>query len=258
MDLETIDDGIYEMQHRPNWRGLDIELSPQEELACAFRIVAQAGCNLDVAGHITAVADGAGNMWCNPWGIWWEEICASDIIMVDKDGNHLAGRWPPNPAIFIHTEVHQRRGRAGRVALHNHPHYGILLGTMGIVPEVTDQQSCVVANEVGLYNEYGGGVATLDEGVGFADGVGDHATALLKNHGCLITAPSVRLAAYKAVMFERMCRLNYEALAVGVKPSPVPEDQQSAMKPLMSRYACNFFWEGAVRQLLAREPDVLT
>jgi ribulose-5-phosphate 4-epimerase/fuculose-1-phosphate aldolase len=133
------------------WRGLDIELTPQQELACAFRIIAQAGANLDMTGHITSVADD-GNMWCNPWGLWWEEVRASDIIKVDKDGNQLDGRWGLNPAIFIHTEVHQRRGALGRVAVHNHPHYGILLGTMGVVPVVVDQQSCAVAGEIGLYD----------------------------------------------------------------------------------------------------------
>jgi ribulose-5-phosphate 4-epimerase/fuculose-1-phosphate aldolase len=101
-------------------------------------------------------------------------------------------------------------------------------------------------------------VATLDEGVDFAEGVGAKSAAILKNHGCLITAPDITQATYKAVMFERLCRLNYEALSVGVKPDPVPDDLQATMKPLMLRYAATIYWEGAVRQLLAREPDVLT
>jgi ribulose-5-phosphate 4-epimerase/fuculose-1-phosphate aldolase len=257
LDFSSSEDGRYEMAERPAWRGLDISLSLQQELACAFRIIARSGCNLDVAGHITWVVDDDGNMWTNPWGLWWEEVKASDMVLVDSEGNHLDGKWPANPAIFIHTELHRRRGDRGRVAVHTHPYYGVLLGTMEVVPQVTDQQACIFYEEIGVYDEYTGGVTDLSEGVSFANGVGDKSVVLLKNHGALITAPNIRQATFKAVTFERTCRLNYDALAAGVKPSVVAEDVQMKVKAPILRYATESFWEGAVRQLIAREPEVL-
>jgi ribulose-5-phosphate 4-epimerase/fuculose-1-phosphate aldolase len=251
-------DRLYALEERPGWPGLEDELTPQQELACAFRILAEAGCNLDLAGHITWVADDAGSMWTNPWGLWWEEVRASDILRVDADGTLLEGRWPVNPAIFVHTEIHRRRGARGRVAVHNHPYYGVLLGTLDVVPQVTDQQSTMFVDDVTLYDEYNGGVTNLDEGVAFADGVGEKSAALLRNHGCLVTAPNIRQAVYKTVMLERMCRLNYDALVAGIKPIPVPDESQRVMRNVMLRYSSHVFWEGAVRQLLAREPEVLT
>ncbi len=257
IDFSESPDGSFELEERPKWRGLDVTLTPQQELACALRIISRSGCNLDIAGHITWVADTDGNMWTNPWGMWWEEVKASDIILVDKNGNHLDGRWPANPAIYIHTEVHQRRGKRGAIAVHTHPHFGVLLGTMEIVPQVTDQQACIFADELTLWDEYTGGVSTLDEGVAFADAIGDKSVVLLKNHGCLVTAPTIMQATYKSVTFERTCRLNYEAIAAGVKPSTVPEDIQRKTKNSILRYAPPVYWEGAVRQLIAGEPDVL-
>jgi ribulose-5-phosphate 4-epimerase/fuculose-1-phosphate aldolase len=258
MELERDDDGgLYRLKQYPEWRGLDVELTPQQELACAFRILAAAGCNVDIAGHITMVADESGNMWVNPWGMWWEEVRASDILLVSPEGEKLAGRWEINGAIFIHTEVHQRRGEVATVAVHNHPYYGVLLGTMGIVPEITDQQACMFKDEVGLWDEYTGGVSSVQAGVKFADAVGDRSVVLLAHHGCLVTAPNIAQAAFKVVTFERTCKLNYDAIMAGVKPAIVPEEHQGFMKNGLLRYSSVMYWEGAVRQLLAQQPDVL-
>ena len=61
-------------------------------------------------------------MWVNPWGLWWDEVTASDVCAVDFDGNVVEGRWDVTPAIHIHTELHRRRPDA-RVVVHNHPYH---------------------------------------------------------------------------------------------------------------------------------------
>jgi len=237
-------------------QGLGVELTEKQKLACALRILARAGCSLDVSGHITIVQDQSGAMLCNPYGLWLEEVRASDICLVSADGEVLDGPYDVSPAVFIHTELHRVR-RDATVIIHNHGHYGVLLGTMGIVPEVTDQQSCLLAEEVVLFDEYGGAVADMSAGASLAAGVGEASAVLLANHGCLSLAPTLEKGVYKAVVFERMCRLNYEAMAAGVKPSIVADESQLEMKPVLSTFSSQVFWEGAVRQLLTIEPEVL-
>ncbi len=65
-------------------------------------------------------------MWCNPWGLWWEEVRASDILRLDADGEIVDGQWDVTPAVFLHTELHRARADA-RVIVHNHPYYATLL-----------------------------------------------------------------------------------------------------------------------------------
>ena len=50
-------------------QGLGVELTEKQKLACALRILARAGCSLDVSGHITIVQDQSGAMLCNPYGL---------------------------------------------------------------------------------------------------------------------------------------------------------------------------------------------
>ena len=51
---------------------------------------AHEGWRENLSGHITwATPDGG--MWCNPWGIWWDEVRASDILRLDADGEIVEG-----------------------------------------------------------------------------------------------------------------------------------------------------------------------
>src|SRR5262249_3831817 len=88
--------------------GIGHELSTEQELACALRILARGAWRANLDGHISwATSDGG--MWMSPWGIWWDEVKASDIIRLDADGNVVDGKWDVTGAVNIHTELHRTR-----------------------------------------------------------------------------------------------------------------------------------------------------
>jgi hypothetical protein len=99
---------------------IGVELSNEQALAVAFRHLAAIGFPENMAGHITWQLDGQTDMFVNPWGLWWQELTASDICVVDSDARVVRGRWDVTPAIHIHTELHRVRDDA-RVVIHNHP-----------------------------------------------------------------------------------------------------------------------------------------
>lgn len=233
------------------------ELTVPQQMACAARILASNNYALDVAGHITVVRpEGDGSMWCTPYGLWWREITASDIIVIDADGNVIEGRWDVTPAVFIHTELHRARPDA-QVILHNHPYYGSLLSTMHVVPDVTDQQACMFDGDMMLFNEYTGGVDTADGGAYLADAVGGATAVVLANHGVLITGSTVAQTTCRSTNFERTCRLNYDAMASGQKAIPVPPETRSVLKHAINTISVDYYWGGEVRELLRRSPEVL-
>ncbi len=233
------------------------ELTVPQQMACAARILAANGFALDVAGHITVMRPGGdGTMWCTPYGLWWREVTAGDIIVLDADGEVIEGRWDVTPAVFIHTELHRSRPDA-RVIVHNHPHHGSLLSTMHLAPEITDQQACMFDGDIALFDEYTGGVDDADGGRYLAESIGGATATILANHGVLLTGESEAQATYRATNFERTCRLNYEALAAGEKPIPVPPAHRPQLKAAINSMSVDYYWGGAVRHLLAREPEVL-
>ena len=104
--------------------GPGIELTPAQELAIALRHLDDVGWCENLTGHIT-VQQGD-EFLVNPWGLWWAEVRARDLLTIDADGAVLAGEWDVTPTVHIHTELHRRRTDAA-VVVHNHPPYASAL-----------------------------------------------------------------------------------------------------------------------------------
>ncbi len=234
--------------------GIGHALSIEQELACALRILAHEGWRENLSGHITWAAPDGG-MWCNPWGIWWEEVRASDILRLDADGNIVEGKWDVTPAVFLHTELHRARSDA-TVIVHNHPYYATLLAAMGELPRMVHQNSCIFDGELAFVDEYGG-IEDANDGKWLAREMDDASGVLLAHHGAIVTAPTIASACYKAVTFERMCHFTYDIVQAGQTPVELPVAARAALKPVLQQNTPQAYWDGAVRLLLRDEPEVL-
>jgi ribulose-5-phosphate 4-epimerase/fuculose-1-phosphate aldolase len=234
--------------------GVGRELTVPQELACALRILAAEGWRENLSGHITwATPDGG--MWCNPWGIWWEEARAADILRLDADGEIVEGPWDVTPAVFLHTELHRTRADA-TIVVHNHPYYATLLAALHEPPRIVHQNSCIFDGEIAFVDEYAG-VDDAEQGKWLATQIGDASGILLAHHGAIVTGSTIGEACYKAVTFERMCRFTYDTVVAGRTPVEIPTEGRAELKAALRQNTPRAYWDGAVRQLLAREPEVL-
>ncbi|MCU1621986.1 MAG: putative aldolase [Frankiales bacterium] len=237
--------------------GIGVELTPQQQLACSFRVLARTGFSENIAGHITWAPTDDGSMWVNPWGLWWEEVKASDLCRVDAGGRVLEGKWDVTPAIHIHTELHRRRPDA-RVVVHNHPYHVSVLAGAGILPELVHQTGSLFDGDLHLVEEYSGEVDTAELAVRLAEQIGDYSTTILASHGVIVTAPTIEEATYKAASIDRVCRLAYDLLAIGRDPLPIGRGIKVGMKKSLLERGTEVYWNGAVRSLLRTDPEVLT
>ncbi len=135
--------------------GPGIELTPAQELAIALRHLDDVGWCENLTGHIT-VQQGD-EFLVNPWGLWWAEVRAHDLLTIDADGAVLVGEWDVTPAVHIHTELHRRRADAA-VVVHNHPPYASALAAIGELPDLVHQNSSILADELVLVTDYDGEV----------------------------------------------------------------------------------------------------
>ena len=236
--------------------GIGLDLAIEQELACALRILAHEGWQENLSGHITWADGDDGEMWVNPWGMWWSEVKASDIMRVSLDGDIVAGKWDVTGVVFIHTELHRARPDA-RIVVHNHPYAATVLSCLGVEPVISHQNACLFEGELAFVDEYDGAVESAEAGRVLAEKVGKASGVLLANHGALITAETIGAACYRAVTFERMCRFTLDALQAGRELRPLPGASRAELKDLLNRVTGPAYWDGAVRQLIAREPDVL-
>ena len=235
---------------------IGFELSVAQELACALLILATHGWRENLSGHITVALDD-GSFMSNPWGLWWQEVRARDIVTVAPDGSVIDGQWDVTPAVFIHTELHQARPEA-KVIVHNHPYHATLLACLGMAPTISHQNSALFAGEIATIDEYDGTIESVESGQWLAAQVGAATVVLLANHGAIVTGESFGAACYRAVTFERACRFTVDALRAGATLRELPSASIGALQAELKRNTAAAFWNGAVRQLLAREPEVLT
>ena len=232
------------------------ELTVPQQMACAARILASQGYALDVAGHITVVRPGDdGTMWCTPYGLWWRELTASDIIVIDAAGEVIEASGTSRPRC---SSTPRSTGLAPTPRSDPQPSVlRVALVTLHVEPEISDQQACMFDGDVLLFDEYTGGVDDAEGGDYLATAIGGANAIILANHGVLIAGGSVAQATYRASTFERSCQLNYDALASGHKPVPVRPSSGACSSVRSTRSARPVLLGRRSPEPLAAEPEVL-
>src|SRR5712675_1074673 len=118
---------------RPDFQTASQErLHRKQRLAAAFRLFARYGFDEGVAGHITARdPEKTDHFWVNPFGMYFGHIRASDLLLVNHDGDVVEGKHPVNAAAFaIHSQVHAARPDVVAAA-HAHSMYGKSWSSLG-------------------------------------------------------------------------------------------------------------------------------
>lgn len=238
----------------PRKKPLLPELTPHAELALLCRLLHAEGYDDHIAGHIT-YRQPDGTMLINPWELAWDELQASDILRLNKEGKVIEGHWNANPAINLHLEIHARRPDV-RVIIHNHSRYGTIWADAQRVPPVYDQTSSQVNGELVLFDEYNSAVNDIGEGASCAEALGQSKWALLANHGVLVVAGDIRQAHLRALTLEWRCRQAWHVEALG-GGRPIRDDVVDQVGGMIDGNGFPFLWEAMARKEIARHPTVL-
>ena len=233
------------------------DLSNEQALAVAFRHLAAIGFAENMAGHITWQLDGQSDMLVNPWGLWWQELTASDICVVDEDARVMRGRWDVTPAIHIHTELHRARADA-RVVIHNHPYYVCVLAALGALPDLVHQTGALFLDDLCLVEEYDGEVDSPSRAAELATYIGNANLTILANHGVIATGRNLAEAVYRAASIERVCKLAYDVMLTNQKPVEMKRSDLVGMQASLIERAADVYWAGAARMTIKADPDVLS
>ncbi|BEI95630.1 hypothetical protein CcaverHIS631_0105790 [Cutaneotrichosporon cavernicola] len=194
----------------------------KERLAGAFRIFARLGYDEGVAGHIT-VRDVVNPhaFWVNPYGVAFDQMTASDLLLIDHDGNVLGGGKDGDGQLFnaagfaIHGSIHRQRQDI-HAAAHSHSYFGRAFSCLGRNIDLASVEGAQYGETVRLYDDFGGVVLDDAEGLAICKALGPAGKgAILQNHGILTAAGTVDAAVAYFVRLERLCQAQLEADAAG-------------------------------------------
>jgi ribulose-5-phosphate 4-epimerase/fuculose-1-phosphate aldolase len=238
---------------RPGRRDLLPPLGERAQVALMCRMLFQEGWDDHIAGHITFRSDD-GTLLTNPWELAWDEICGSDIVTLDEEGQHLDGDWNVTPAIGLHIQLHKLRPDL-RVVIHNHPRWSSIWANLQRIPPVYDQTAAHCGVDLPLFDEYQGTLEAEDKSLATARALGGAKWALLANHGALVVGKDLRQAHLRAITLEWRCRRAWEAEIAG---GGVPLNDEAVQKvAITDPNGFPFLWEAMARRELRRDPGLL-
>src|SRR5262245_40038968 len=163
------------------------------DLTTALRAAVRHGLNEGVCNHFSMTVPGREDLFLvNPQGLHWSEITPGDLVMADGAGNIIEGKYQVEAsAFFIHGRIHAGNARA-KVVLHTHMPYATALTSIrdGRI-EMCTQNAFRYWNRIAYDDEYSGVALSAEEGDRMCRAMGDKPILFLRNHGVIVSGPTV-------------------------------------------------------------------
>ena len=238
-------------------------LHRKQRLAASYRLFAELGFEVGLAGHFTARDPvETDHYWINPLGVSFSQVRASDLLRVNGEGQVVEGDGLLNTsALELHYELQRARPQVVGIA-HLHGFHGRVWSSLGrLFQPITAESGAFVGEQV-LFNRHalrnaGGGLLQDRDQVAraFVETFADNNLLVWQNHGLWTTGQTVESAAWRFILADDTARAHLLAFSAG-QPR-VPElDEGSASRAQRELHGwLNFLplWDRIVRQ----QPDLL-
>lgn len=196
------------------------------QLAAAYRLVDHFGWTELIYGHLTARVPGPEHHFLiNPYGLNYDEVCASNLVKIDLDGEIVGhSEHPVSRAGFvIHSAIHMADSDTNQCVMHTHTRAGMAVAALedGLLP--VSMTSTGFFGRI-AYHDYEGVSLYENERDRLLANLGDKKAMILRNHGLLTVGRTVAEAFLNLYRLERACQIQLDAMAAGrirVLPEPV-------------------------------------
>lgn len=212
--------------HPPTWMSTE-EWQTRVDLAAAYRLAVVYGWTDLNNTHFSARIPGTEHFLLNPFGMLFDEITASSLIKLDRDGNILSDSdYPSNPAGFvIHSAIHMSSPDLNWV-IHTHSRFGTAVATQkqGLLP-VTQKALTLLGWTT--YHDFEGAAFDRGERPRIVGDLGDKRILILRNHGLMTVGKTVGEAFVWMYRIETACRIQIDALSGGSELQSLSEATQA-------------------------------
>jgi len=231
-------------------------LTTQQKVALACRILDRDGHESALAGQVSARGGKPGTYWTLRFGLGFDEVRESNMLLVDGDLNVLAGEGMPNPANRFHLWIYRARPDVHAI-VHAHPPYASALSMIAEELIVSHMDTCVLYENCAYLPEWPGVPIGDEEGEIICAALGDKQAVLLAHHGLLTAAKTIEEAAVLAFYMERAARLQLLARAIGPIKRVEPELAREARRYRGSPKYIAATFDYLARRVLRESPDCL-
>ena len=237
----------------------DAERKARVELAAAYRIFDMLGWTEMIFNHITVRVPGPDvRFLINPFGLHYREVKASNLVLIDLEGNVLReSKWPVNKAGFvIHSAIHGSVPNAHCV-MHTHTTNGVAVSCLKDGLSSDNFYGAMLHGRV-AYHELQGVTVDMAERESIVHDLGDKHVMILRNHGLLSWGANVAEAYLRLWTLQRACDVQLAAARAGGEVNRLPPEVLERMLaesgPGESR-PCHDVFAALVRLVDAQDPS---
>jgi L-fuculose-phosphate aldolase len=223
-----------------------------DELARACRILEMEGHGDMTLGHLS-LRDSAGRgFWLKRNRIALGEVCgADDFVLVDWDGQQLAGSGGRHSEWPIHSEILRARPDV-QVVAHTHPFHACVVSASlePLQPYGLDADYFI---DVPRHIDQVALITTKEEAAALARALGQGFAVFMANHGVTFAGTSVRHATCVGVFLEKACKAQLAGQAAGFRASmPDLATRGKRRSQMMTPAHWEHCWHYFCRKLAAR------
>ncbi|MDE2560787.1 MAG: class II aldolase/adducin family protein [Sphingomonadales bacterium] len=202
----------------------EAEWQARQELAACYRVFDLMGWSESIYNHISVRVPGeAGAFLINPFGLLYSEVCASNLVKIDIDGNCLDGSsYPVNKAGFVqHSYFHRNLDWAHAIChVHTTATMAVCSHEEGLMP--ISFYACNFQGRLG-YHDFEGITVRAEEGERLQKNLGNHRILMLRNHGPVVMGRAIPEMFIQMWSLQRACEIQVATLAQG-NPIRIPQD----------------------------------
>ena len=177
------------------------------DICCAARLLYRQGLSVANAGHLSVAID-ENTMLVNHFGPSFATLKPENIIRVDFSGKILDGDFYVNDTIRLHGIIHRENPQAIAVGTRIR-RATVTFSAFRLEPEIYDQESCILADDVAIVDDDYEGLASEAERVmPIALSLREKPIAILPNHGAMTTGDNIQPAFVRMVLLEGMVQRN--------------------------------------------------
>ena len=238
----------------------DAEWRARVDLAAIFRLLAHYGMSDLANGALGArVPDQPDHYLLHPYGMFWEEARASDLVKIGPDGRPTSATapWLNDGAVNLCRWIFSARADA-QFFVHGHEEEVMAVGSIedGLLP--LNQPAVYLAHITG-YIEY-----EFDEddayGVHFQETLGAHEILISRNHGYYALGATAAAAFFRAYFLRQTCSAQVKTLSMGREPHLIDPQRVAQYQDQMDasehyNYNGETEWPGLIRMLERTQAD---
>jgi ribulose-5-phosphate 4-epimerase/fuculose-1-phosphate aldolase len=237
----------------------EAERKARVELAACYRVFDMLGWTEMIFNHITLRVPGPEPRFLiNPFGLHYREVKASNLVLIDLEGNILRDTgYPINRAGFvIHSAIHGSMPDAHCV-MHTHTTNGVAISCLKDGLSSDNFYGAMLHGRV-AYHELEGVTVDMGERERIVEDLGDKHVMILRNHGLLAWGESVAEAYLRLWTLQRACDVQIAAAQAGgaiARLSQPVIDRMLAESGPGEKRTCQDVFAALVRMVDARDPS---